>query len=130
MLQFCSVHRLAGNRLFLYTQKTGVPVYIPLPPFAVDALNASPRKSERYWFWTGVGSKDTLTGNWRRTFRRLSEIAGVHDDHPHGFRDTSAVELLLDGVPIERFSVWLGHCSVKVTERYYAPCVQARATRG
>src|ERR1019366_2567875 len=29
----CAVDRLSGNRLFLYTQKTGVPVYVPLPPF-------------------------------------------------------------------------------------------------
>jgi hypothetical protein len=27
----CAVDRLSGNRLFLYTQKTGVPVYVPLP---------------------------------------------------------------------------------------------------
>jgi len=105
---------------------TGVPVFIPLPPFVVDALNACPRKSERYWFWTGVGSKETLAGNWRRTFRRLCEIAGVRDGHPHRFRDTLAVELLLEGVPIERVSILLGHSSVKVTERHYAPWVQAR----
>ncbi len=122
----CPVDRLAGNRLFLYTQKTGVPVYIPLPPFVVDALNACPRKSERYWFWTGVGSKDTLAGNWRRTFRRLCEIAGVHGGHPHRFRDTLAVELLLEGVPMERVSVLLGHSSVRITERHYAPWVHAR----
>jgi integrase/recombinase XerD len=122
----CPVDRLAGNRLFLYTQKTGVPVYIPLPSFVVDALNACPRKSERYWFWTGVGSKDTLSGNWRRTFRRLCEIAGVRGGHPHRFRDTLAVELLLEGVPIERVSILLGHSSVKVTERHYSPWVQAR----
>jgi len=122
----CPVDRLAGNRLFLYTAKTGVPVFIPLPPFVVDALNACPRKSERYWFWTGVGSKDTLSGNWRRTFRRLCEIAGVREGHPHRFRDTLAVELLLEGVPIERVSILLGHSSVKVTQRHYAPWVYAR----
>jgi len=122
----CAVDRLSDNHLFLYTQKTGVPVYIPLPPFVVDALNACPRKSEQYWFWTGVGSKDTLSGNWRRAFRRLCEIAGVRDGHPHRFRDTLAVELLLEGVPIERVSVLLAHSSVKVTERHYAPWVQAR----
>jgi len=124
----CAVDRLSGNHLFLYTQKTGVPVYVPLPQFVVDALNACPRKSERYWywFWTGVGSKDTLAGNWRRTFRRLCEIAGVSNGHPHRFRDTLAVELLLEGVPMERVSVLLGHSSVKITERHYAPWVQAR----
>lgn len=122
----CPVDRLVGNRIFLYTQKTGVPVFIPLPPFVVDALNACPRKSEQYWFWTGIGSKETLAGNWRRTFRRLSKIAGVRNGHPHRFRDTLAVELLLEGVPIERVSILLGHSSVQVTERHYAPWVQAR----
>ena len=122
----CAVDRLSGNRLFLYTQKTGVPVYVPLPPFVVEALEACPRISERYWFWTGVGSKETLAGNWRRTFRRLCKIAGVQGGHPHRFRDTQAVELLLDGMPIERVSVLLGHSSVKITERHYAPWVEAR----
>lgn len=125
----CAVDRLIGNRLFLYTQKTGVPVYIALPQFVVDALNVCPRKSTMYWFWTGIGSKSTLTGNWRRTFRRLCEIAGVKDGHPHRFRDTLAVELLLEGVPMERVSVPLGHSSVKITERHYAPWVQARQTQ-
>ena len=122
----CAVDRLTGNRLFLYTQKTGVPVYIPLPPFVVEALEACPRISEHHWFWTGIGSKATLAGNWRRTFRRLCQIAGVQRGHPHRFRDMLAVELLLDGRPLERISILLGHSSVKITERHYAPWVQAR----
>jgi hypothetical protein len=43
-----------------------------------------------------------------------------------GFGTTLAVELLLDGMPIERVSILLGHSSVKVTERHYAPWVKAR----
>jgi integrase len=101
-------------------------VFIPLPPFVTDALDACPRKSERYWFWTGAGSRQTLAGNWRRTFRRLCELAGVPDGHPHRFRDTLAVELLLDGVPIERVAIVLGHSSVRITEKHYAPWVHAR----
>jgi integrase len=73
-----------------------------------------------------VGSKETPAGNWRRTFCRLCEIAGVPGGHPHRFRDTLAVELLLDGVPMERVSILLGHSSVKITERHYAPWVRAR----
>jgi integrase len=122
----CPVDRLIGNRLFLYTQKTGVPVHIPLPDFVVTTLNACPRRSRQYWFWTRVGSQETASGNWRRTFRRLCEIAGVMNGHPHRFRDTLAVELLLEEVPIERVSILLGHSSVKVTERHYAPWVHAR----
>ena len=125
----CPVERLSGNRMFLYTQKTKVPVFIPLPAFVVDALRACPRKSDQYWFWTGVGSKDTLSGNWRRAFRRLCEIAGVRDGHPHRFRDTFAVELLLKGVPMRRVSILLGHSSMAITERHYAPWVEACQTQ-
>src|SRR5579864_6355843 len=40
--------------------------------------------------------------------------------------DTFAVELLLAGVPIAQVSLLLGHSSVKVTEKHYAPFVKAR----
>jgi hypothetical protein len=42
------------------------------------------------------------------------------------FRDTFAVELLNKGVPIDRVSLWLGHGSVKVTEKHSAPLVKER----
>ena len=37
--------------------------------------------------------------------------------------------MLLAGIPIERVSVILGHSSVKVTEKDYAPWVRARQTQ-
>jgi integrase/recombinase XerD len=46
--------------------------------------------------------------------------------HPHRFRDTFAVELLLAGVPIDQVSILLGHSSIKVTEKSYSPWVKAR----
>lgn len=46
--------------------------------------------------------------------------------HPHVFRDTFAVEMLLAGVPLEQISILLGHKSVKITEKNYAPWVKAR----
>ena len=46
--------------------------------------------------------------------------------HAHRFRDTFATALLLAGVPLERVSVSLGHASIKVTEKHYAPWVRAR----
>jgi hypothetical protein len=53
-------------------------------------------------------------------------MAGVRGGHPHRFRDTLAVDLLLEGVPMDRVSILLGHSSVKITERHYAPWVQSR----
>src|SRR5271168_5123103 len=37
-----SADRLQGSKLFLYTQKTGVPVYTVLPDFLVKTLEATP----------------------------------------------------------------------------------------
>jgi site-specific recombinase XerD len=122
----CPVERLKGERLFLYTQKTGVPVNVKLPAFVAEALNGIRTISARYFFWTGNGTKDTAAGNWRRTLRSVFKLAEIKNGHPHRFRDTFAVELLLSGVPLERVSVLLGHTSIKVTEKHYAPWIRAR----
>jgi integrase len=47
--------RLTENRLFLYQQKTGLPVCIPLPPHVVELLHTLPNSNSRYFFWTGNG---------------------------------------------------------------------------
>ncbi len=118
--------RIREGKVFLYTQKTGVPVYLPLPAFVLEALEACPGTSTDYFFWTGESKKKSAVGDWQRSMRKLFKLAGVHGGHPHRFRDTFAVELLLQGVPIERVSVLLGHSSVRVTEKHYSPWVRAR----
>jgi integrase len=52
--------------------------------------------------------------------------AGIPDGHAHRLRDTFAVELLNEGVPIESVTVLLGHRSKAVTEKHYAPWVKER----
>jgi hypothetical protein len=54
-----SADRLEGNRLFLYilyTQKTGVPMNTLLPEFVLSALEATPKVTEKFFFWSGRGS--------------------------------------------------------------------------
>ncbi len=51
---------------------------------------------------------------------------GVIGGHAHRFRDTFAVELHLAGVPLDRVSVLLGHSSIRITERHYAPWTRSR----
>jgi integrase len=121
-----STDRIEGNRLFLYTQKTGVPVNTILPDFVLKALDATPRVTEKHFFWDGGLKLETVVGSWRKRLARLFELAKVENGHPHRFRDTFAVELLLTGMPIERVSVLLGHQSVRITERHYAPWVRSR----
>jgi integrase/recombinase XerD len=121
-----SVERINGNRLFLYTAKTGTPVYTVLPEFLVKALEATPRVTERYYFWTGVGKLSSAVRLWDTRLKRVFDKAEIVNGHAHRFRDTYAVALLLEGAPIERVSILLGHTSIRVTERHYSPWVRAR----
>ncbi len=121
--------RIQGDKLLLYTSKTGQPVNVILPGAVVQAVDTMPPVSIRYLFWTGKGTIDTLTGNWRRALKRVFVRAGIKGGHSHRFRDTFAVELLLAGTPIEEVAVLLGHSSTKITERHYSPWVKARQVR-
>ncbi len=118
--------RITGDKLFLYTAKTGTPVYCPLPDPLLNALAAIPSISAKYFFWTGESKLDSATGDWQRTLKAVFDLAGIPDGHAHRFRDTFAVGFLQAGVPMERVSVLLGHSSIKVTEKYYSPWVAAR----
>ena len=118
--------RITGDKLFLYTAKTGTPVYIPLPDLVLTALEAVPKIGEQYFFWSGESKRDSATGDWQRALKGLFKEAEIPDGHAHRFRDTFAVELLKAGVPMDRVSVLLGHSSIKVTEKHYSPWVRAR----
>jgi len=118
--------KIDGNKLFLYTQKTGVPVYTVLPDFVVRALETIPRVTATHFFWKGAGNLDGVVGSWQKRLRKLFRLTKVPEGHAHRFRDTFAAELLLAGVPIERVSILLGHQSVKVTEKYYAAWTDSR----
>ena len=118
--------RISDRRLFLYMQKTGEPVNVVLPDFVLKALEATPRVTDKHFFWSGMGKLDSIVRSWQARLRRLFELAEISNGHPHRLRDTFAVELLLAGVPIERVSVLLGHQSVRITERHYNPWNKAR----
>jgi integrase/recombinase XerD len=110
--------RINGNRLFLYTQQTGVPVNAILPDFVLKALEASPKANEKYFFWSGAGSI-------------VRSVAGRHGcgdffKSPRSRAPCASFPLLLAGVPIERVSILLGHQSVRITEKHYAPWVRSR----
>ena len=118
--------RIADGKLFLYTAKTGTPVWVPLPPGVLDALGKFHPANDQYFFWSGGSSSDTVAKLWMRKLQWLFEGTKIPNAHSHRFRDTFAVEMLLSGVPIERVSMLLGHSSIKITEKHYAPWVRAR----
>ncbi len=69
-------HRLNGDSLLLYQAKTGTPVYVPLPPHVVEALEdipPGPKPNPRYFFWSGNGELSLCRhrSEHRRTERSL-----------------------------------------------------------
>ena len=125
-----------NNELLLYRAKTGVPVFVKLPPNVAKALRevpSGPKPNPRYFFWSGNGEKKSAVADWQRSFRKLFDMADLKKPDgtkkrcfPHMLRDTFAIELLLKDVPIDQVALLLGHQSVKTTEKHYAPFVKAR----
>jgi len=120
--------RIVKGRLMLYTQKTKVPVFLPLHPAVMDALSGLPATGGRF-FWSGNGNPKSCVADWQRSLRRLFKIAGIQNGHAHRFRDTFACRLLQNGVPLSEVSKLLGHRSERITERHYAPWIQSRQDR-
>jgi integrase/recombinase XerD len=72
-----SFDRLDGKKLFLYTQKTGVPVYTVLPDSVPKALEATPRTTEKNYFWSGDCHHESIAGLWEKRLKKLFGTAGV-----------------------------------------------------
>lgn len=117
--------RVKDGRLFLYTQKTGQPVSLPLPPHVVIALDAVPQLGGAYLFWSGEGDPKSCVADWQRSFRKLCSLAGVQNGHFHRFRDTAAVGWLAAGLSIEEVAALLGN-SPNVVIKHYSPWVLER----
>jgi integrase/recombinase XerD len=111
-------------------QKTGVDVYVPIPPEVTQEIAAVPNHNPEYFFWnTGKGTLVTAVCNWQKSLRPLFRKAGLPNGHPHQLRDTFAVEMLSAGIPIGEVSKMLGHSNIATTEKHYAPWVKLRQER-
>jgi len=117
---------IKDRRLFLYTQKTGVPVWCPLPDFVITALESFEPMNNTYYFWSGESSRDGIARSYMGRLSRVFTLAGVKGGHAHRFRDTFATELLLSGVPWGAFLCCSATAASPVTEKHYAPWVRAR----
>jgi len=124
-----STDRLNGNSALLHMAKTGNPVWLPLPEFLVAKLKVLPLYEGKYYFAAGSAEVDTATGNARRSLRKLSKLAKVRTVNPHRFRDTLAINLLQQGVPVEDVKEILGHEDVNITLRHYGNWIKERQER-
>jgi integrase len=117
--------KIKDGMLFLYTHKTKVPVRVPLPDEAIKALAAC--GDGEFYFTTGKGKVKTWTTEWEERLKKVFVLAGMPAAHSHMLRDTFAMRLLVQGVPLETVAALLGN-TVKVVEKHYSPWVQARQT--
>jgi integrase len=120
-------------RVFLRTEKTGSPVFLPIPDalkLALDTL-PDPRGAEanpKYFFWNGVTSKRALGGIAERTLSAVFKASGVPKCHAHRFRHTLATELLGRGASYEDVADVLGN-SPAIVRKHYGKWSPARQKR-
>src|SRR3984893_7397817 len=112
------LHRIVTSR-----QKTGTDVSVPIPPAVANEVLAVLNGNPVYVFWSGNGKPDTISKKWANVYvTPIFEAAGIERNGnmvSHRLRDTFAVDLLQNGVPMEDVSKMLGHESIRTTERSY-----------
>jgi len=120
------------DRVVTSRQKTGVHVSVPIPAdVALEVITVMELCEHKdYIFWNRADGKPKAAVDvWERAFKRAFKAAGMPAGHSHQLRDTFAVGLLQQGVPLEEVSKLLGHTSIRTTEKSYAPWVTARQDR-
>jgi integrase len=86
-------------RIFLRTEKSGKPVFLPIPAELKDAVDIlpAPRCADlecKYFFWNGVTSERAVKGIAERTLAAVFKASKVQRAHAHRCRHTLATELL------------------------------------
>jgi integrase len=107
----------------LRTQKSGEPVYLPIPDslkLALDALPL-PRNAAQdcpFYFWNAQTSRRAVVGIAERTLGTMFKKSGVKNAHAHRFRHTLATTLLEQGTTFEQVADILGNSPAVVRKHY------------
>jgi site-specific recombinase XerD len=110
-------------RVLLRTQKTGEPVFLPIPEtlkFVLDTLPL-PRNAAQdcpYYFWNSVTSRRAVVGIAERTLSSVFKKSGVKGAHSHRYRHTLATRLLEQGASFEQVADILGNSPAVVRKHY------------
>ena len=120
-------------RIFLRTEKSGKPVFLPIPRELKDALDCVPLPRGasadcRHFFWNGVSSERTMKDTADRSLATVFKASMVKSAHAHRFRHTLATELLGNGASFEDVADVLGN-SPEIVRKHYAKWSPARQAR-
>lgn len=117
-----------GCRIRTWRKKTGEDVFATVPQFVIEALNAAPHDSERYFFWSGEGLLHTRASKWGNRLRKLFTLAKLEGATPYQFRHTLARDFLEHGGSMAELAELLGN-SARICERYYSKWDKRRQDR-
>jgi integrase len=94
--------RIRCNRMYLYTQKSGKPVFLPMPPALLEALRSLPvptstEGESKHFFWSGPGHNQGVDSrrdphacagvrNLRRAARSRASVSSHLGNRPPGTR--------------------------------------------
>jgi integrase len=128
------IDRLHGNEVFLRAKKNGGEVFVWIPDWLRDRLQARAKQFGKQPFKAGSSQRlDGMTDIWRQRLAKMFELAdiGTEKATPHRFRHTFARILLQRGVPVADVSDLLGDDETTVREHYarWVPERQARLTK-
>jgi integrase/recombinase XerC len=117
-------------RILVRTQKSGEPVFLPIPSELELLLDSLPRPRKAaadcpYYFWNGITSRRAVVGIAERTLAAVFRKSRVKDAHAHRFRHTLATRLLAGGATYEQVADILGN-SPEVVRKHYAKWSQGR----
>ncbi len=103
--------------------KSGEPVYLPLPSELKSVLDCLPlpRNAAQdcpYHFWNGVTLRRAVVGIAERTLGSVFKKSGVKDAHAHRYRHTLATRLLANGAEFQTVADILGNTAEIVRKHY------------
>ena len=75
---YAGKNRLTENgAIFLRRARTGVPVFLPLPPQVVSLLTSLPSTDKRFFFWSGHADPRSAVKSYQRSFWKLFRLANL-----------------------------------------------------
>jgi integrase len=110
-------------RVLLRTQKSGEPVFLPIPEGLKLVLDALPLPRHAaadcpYYFWNGHTARRAVVGIAERALAAVFKKSGVTNAHAHRYRHTLATRLLEDGATFEQVADILGNSPGVVRKHY------------
>jgi len=124
-----SLGRVSYTTLQIKTKDPVTCYFLPDQLWLVEKLRKLPRMDPegRYVFLTSHRRwKYYIANNVNYLLAELSKAIGIPGIRCHRFRDSFAVNQLLEGASLEELQKMLGHKLFATTEKYYAPWVPSR----